>query len=108
MPDGFDVRPDALRRGAADLRTDAGALESTRATASEAIQLAAGGAGTGPLAGTAHDFAAGLERAMSALRQGVVGSADALEATATQYLTADQHSASRLDSIPVPGFDPPR
>ena len=108
MPDGLDVRPDALRRGAADLRTDSGALESARATAGAAAQRAAGAAGSGPLAGAAHDLAAGLDQSLRALRQSIDGSADALDATAAQYLRADGSSALRLDGIPIPGLDPPR
>ena len=108
MPDGFDVRPETLRRGAADLLGDAGAVEIARSAAVAAAQQAAGAAGTGPLAGAAHDLSADLERAAAALRESITDSADALDATAAQYLTADKNSGSRLDGIAVPGFDPPR
>jgi hypothetical protein len=107
VPDGFDVRPETLRRAAAELRTDAGALENARATAGAAAQQAAGAAGSGPLTGAAQDLAAGLDQVLDAVRLSIDGSADALDATAAQYLTTDGSSASRLDGIPLPGLDPP-
>jgi hypothetical protein len=107
VPDGFDVRPDALRRGAADLRADAGAIESARATASEAVQQTAGAAGTGPLTGAAYDFAAGLDRALNALGRRVEDCAAALDADRLQYLVGDRSSASWLSGT-VPGAEPPR
>jgi hypothetical protein len=108
VPDGFDVRPDGLRRGAAELRTDVGALEGARGTASAAARQAADAAGTGPLAGAVHDLAVGLDRVVTTLRQGIDESADALDATAAQYVTTDQRSASGLGRAQLPGSDPPR
>jgi hypothetical protein len=84
VPDGFDVRPEAPRRGAADLRSDAGALD-------------------GALSGLAD----GLGRAVDATRQSLEDCANALDAAGTQYLTSDGSAASGLFSVPLPGFDPP-
>jgi hypothetical protein len=107
VPDGVDVRPDTLRRGAADLRGDAGELDGARRTAGSAGQQVATAAGTGPLSGTAADLAAALEKVLDDVRHGLGDSADALDATASQYVITDADTASRLSDVPVPGFAPP-
>jgi hypothetical protein len=108
VPDGFDVRPETLRRGAADLRSDAGALDDARGTANTAAQQAAGAAGPGPLGDALSGLADGLGRAMDATRQSLADCANALDAAGTQYLTSDGSAASGLADVPLPGFDPPR
>lgn len=108
MPDGFDVRPETLRRGAADLRSDAGALDGVRQGADAAAQQAAGGAGAGPLSAAVSGFADGLGRALDATRRSIEDCANALDAAGAQYLTSDATASSRLSGVPLPGFDPPR
>ncbi len=108
MPDGFDVRPETLRRGAADLRTDAGGLDAVRGMTTAAAQQTAGAAGTGPLTGAADEFGALLARTIDAARRSIEDCAGALDASATQYLTSDADSASRLPGVVMPDLDPPR
>jgi hypothetical protein len=108
VPDGFDVRPETLRRGAADLRSDAGALDGVRQGANSAAQQAAGAAGSGPLSEAVSGFADGLGRALDAARRSIEDSANALDAAGAQYLTSDGSASSPFSGAPLPGLDPPR
>lgn len=108
MPDGFDVRPETLRRDAAELRGDAGGLDEARGMTTVAARQAARAAGTGPLTGAADEFGVQLDRAIDAARRSIEDCANALDAAGTQYLTSDGSAASRISGVPLPGFDPPR
>lgn len=107
MPDGFDVRPEQLRRGAADLRADADGLDDAGLAVGAAMDEVSEAAGPGPLAGAASELAASLDRSVQAVCESVTDCAGALEAAGAQYLTGDAGSASGLDDV-LPGFDGPR
>ena len=108
MPDGFDVRPEQLRRGAADLRADADGLDDAAVQARAVIDQVAGACGPGPIAGAASELAAQLDRALTAIRASPAECAGALEASSTQYLTSDRQAGAGLDGIVIPGFSGPR
>lgn len=108
MSQGFDVTPEDLRRGAADLRTDAEALDAARIAASSAAQAAAQSAGRGPLATAAMEFAAQMDRAAASARRGIEAAAAALEASATTYVTDDRQVAEGLPTVVIPGLTAPR
>ena len=105
MPDGFDVHPEQLRRGAADLRSDADGLDDAGLAVGAAVDGASAAAGPGPLAGAAAEFSAQLDRAVQAIRTSLEDCAGALEASSAQYLTADGRAGA---GIVVPGLDGPR
>jgi hypothetical protein len=108
VPDGFDVRPEQLRRGAADLRADADGLDAAALQAGAAVDQISEAAGPGPLAGAASELAAQLDRAVQTIRDSVTDCAAALEAADAQYLTSDTLASSGLDGVVLPGFDGPR
>ena len=96
MPDGFDVRPEQLRRGAADLRRDAEGLDDASVDLGAAVEQVAAASGEGPLAGAAAEFSAQLDRALQAIRSSLVDGAGALEASSAQYMAADGQASSAL------------
>lgn len=100
MPDGFDVRPEQLRRGAADLRADADGLGAAARALGAAIDQISAAAGQGPLAGAAAELAARVDRAVKTVRASLEDCAGALEASSTTYLTGDGRAGA--------GFDGPR
>lgn len=104
MPDGFDVRPEQLRRGAADLRADAEALDDAGLRLGAALDQVPGAAGPGPLAGAAADLAAMLDRAVQAIRASLDDCAGAVEASSAQYVTSDARTSAGLDGV----FEGPR
>lgn len=108
MSQGFDVSPDELRRGAADLRADAEALDAARIAASSAAQAAGRSVGGGPLVTAAMDFAAQMDRAAASARRGIEAAASALEASATTYITDDRHVAEGMPNVVIPGLGEPR
>ena len=97
MPDGFDVHPEQLRRGAADLRADADGLDDAALPAGAALDQVSGACGPGPLGGAASEFAARLDRALQAIRSSLRDCAGALEASSAQYLTSDRRAGAGLD-----------
>lgn len=100
MSDGFDVRPEQLRRGAADLRADADGLDDAALAVGAALGQVSAAAGPGPLAGAATELAAQLDRAVQAVRSSMTECAGALEASSSQYVTSDGRAGA--------GFDGPR
>ena len=114
MPEGVEVRPEDLRRGAAQLRDDAGRLGAVVGQATHGAGAAAGAAGHGPLADAADRLATRLDALLRAVTGGVTGCADALDAASTRYLGTDQGGAAALGDtagappIVVPGLEPPR
>ncbi|NMO93218.1 hypothetical protein [Actinomycetospora sp. TBRC 11914] len=103
MPDGFDVRPEQLRRGAADLRADADGLDDAALQAGVAVDDVAAAAGAGPLAGAASAFSSQLDRAVQAIVGSLTDCAGALEASSAQYVTADGQAG-----VVTPGLGGPR
>jgi hypothetical protein len=97
VPDGFDVRPEQLRRGAADLRADADSLDDAALGVGAALDGVASGAGVGPLGGAASELGSQLDRALQAIQASLVDCAGALEASAAQYVSSDGRAASRLE-----------
>ncbi len=108
VPDGFEVRPEQLRRGAADLRSDADGLDDAAFRAGDAVDQVAGACGPGPLAGVAADLSAQFDRAVQAIRASLLDCAGALEASSAQYVTSDVGSSSALDGVVIPGVEGPR
>jgi hypothetical protein len=102
VPDGFDVRPEQLRRGAADLRTDADDLDDAVLRAGAAVDQVAGACGPGPLAGAAGELAEQLDRAVAAIRASVEDGAGALDASSVGYLASDGRASSVFGA---PGLD---
>jgi hypothetical protein len=97
VPDGFDVRPEQLGRGAADLRADADSLDDAGLQIGAAFDEVAAGAGVGPLGGAASELGSQLDRALQAIRASLADCARALEASAAQYVSTDGRAASRLE-----------
>ncbi|HEY2225999.1 type VII secretion target [Actinomycetospora sp.] len=97
MPDGFDVHPEQLRRGAVGLRADADSLDDAAVQAGAAVDQVSQAAGPGPLAGAASELATKLDRAVQAIRTSLADCAGALEASSAQYLTSDARASSGLD-----------
>ncbi len=97
MPDGFDVHPGQLRRGAADLRADADDLDDAALVAGAAVDQVSEAAGPGPLAGAASELAAQLDRAVQAIRESLTECAGALEVSSAQYLRSDARAEAGLD-----------
>ena len=108
MPDGFDVHPDQLRRGAADLRADADGLDGAGLEIGAALDQVSEAAGPGPLTGAASQLSGQLDRALQAVRTSLEDCAGAVEASSTEYLASDGRSASGLGGVAIPGFDAPR
>ena len=111
MPEGVEVRPEELRRGAGQLRDAAGRLGAAVGQASHGADATGNAAGDGPLAEAASTLAARLDALAHAATGNVIGCADALDAASTQYLALDQGGAARLDGAPpivLPGIEPPR
>ena len=106
MPDGFDVRPEQLRRGTADLRADADALADAGLAVGTAVDQVSGAAGWGPLAGAASELAAQLDRAAQAIHASLVDCAGAVEASSKQYVTGDGQAGAGLDGVVIPGVGP--
>jgi hypothetical protein len=107
MPDGFDVRPEQLRRGAADLRDDAGRLGDAASDAGAAVDQVTHAAGPGRVAAAAADFSLQLDGAMRAIHASLLDCASALETASTQYLVGDDHVSSTLTGGAVPGVGRP-
>ena len=112
MPEGVEVRPENLRRGAGLLRDDAGRVHEAGGRLTAAAGATASAAGDGPLAGAADAFAARVEALLRAVTSRVLESADALDAASVQYRDADRSAAADLggDEAPIllPGLEPPR
>lgn len=108
MPDGFDVHPEQLRRGAADLRADADGLDAAALDLGAAVDEVSGAAGPGPLVGAASEFAAQLDRAVQAIVGSLTDCAGALEASSAQYVTSDGQAGVGLDGVVLPGVGGPR
>lgn len=108
MPDGFDVRPEQLRRGAVDLRSDADSLDDAALGVGAAFDDVSAAAGPGPLAGAASELGSQLDRAVRAIQASLVDCAGALEASSAQYLSSDRRAASGLEGVVVPGLTGPR
>ncbi len=96
MSDGFDVRPEQLRRGAADLRADAEGLGDAALGLRAAMDLVAAASGPGPLSGAASEFSAQLDRAARAVVASLTDCAGALEASSAQYVATDGEASSAL------------
>jgi hypothetical protein len=97
VPDGFDVHPEQLRRGAADQRVDADGLDVAARQAGAAVDQVSEAAGPGPLAGAAWELATQLDRALLAIRASLTDCAGALEASSAQYLASDARAGAGLD-----------
>ncbi|WP_433027737.1 hypothetical protein [Actinomycetospora sp. CA-053990] len=113
MPEGVEVGPEDLRRGAGLLRDDAGRVDEAGGRLTAAAAATASTAGDGPLAGAADAFAARLEALLRAVMSRVLESADALDAASAQYRDGDRAAATDLggDEAPpilLPGLEPPR
>ncbi len=106
MPDGFDVRPEQLRRGAADLRADADGLDDAGLSVGAAVDQVSGAVGWGPLAGAASELAAQFDRAVQAIRASLLDCAGAVEASSAQYVTSDEQAGAGLGSVLIPGVGP--
>ena len=96
MPDGFDVRPEQLRQGGADLRADAEGLDDAALGLGAAMDQVAAASGPGPLAGAAAEFSAQLDRAVRAIVASLTDCAGALEASSAQYAATDGEASSAL------------
>jgi hypothetical protein len=121
MPEGVEVRPENLRRAAAQLHDDAARLGPAVDQATDGAGAAAGAAGDGPLAEAADALAARLLMLLGAVTVSVTESADALDAASAQYLATDRAAARSLGGpavepgagdagppIVLPGLEPPR
>ena len=109
MSEGVDVRPEDLRRGAAQLRDDAGRLGTAVGRAADGVGSVATGAGDGPLAEAADALASRLDALLRAVAGSVTDCASALDAASTQYLAMDQPPVpSGAPPIVLPGLEPPR
>jgi hypothetical protein len=113
VPEGVEVRPEDLRRGAGLLRDDAGRVDEAGGRLTRAAGATARAAGDGPLAGAADAFAARPEALLRAVTSRALESADALEAASAQYQDADRAAVADLggDEAPpilLPGLEPPR
>ncbi|MFC5140500.1 type VII secretion target [Actinomycetospora rhizophila] len=104
--EGFDVRPEELRAGAAALRGDAEALVAACRAASAAIASASGACGTEPLASAASRFGQALDGAGGAAARRVTDAAASLEASASTYVARDGGVADGLGGPAVPGAPP--
>jgi hypothetical protein len=104
--EGFGVRPEELRAGAAGLRGDAGDLVAACRAASAALASASGACGTEPLASAASRFAQALDGAGGAVSRRVTDAAASLEASATTYVTGDGSAAEGLGGPAAPGAPP--
>jgi hypothetical protein len=109
MSEGVDVRPEDLRRGAAQLRDDVGRLGAGFGQAASGVASVATGAGDGPLAEAADVLAGRLDALLRAVAGSVTDGASALDAASTQYLAMDRPPASSgVPPIVLPGLEPPR
>ncbi|MEJ2861424.1 type VII secretion target [Actinomycetospora flava] len=104
--EGFEVRPEELRAGAAALRGDAGELTRAYRAASAAVAAAGGACGTEPLASAAARFGQALDAAGGVASTRVTDAAVSLEASATAYLADDQGVAGGLGGPGAPGGPP--
>jgi hypothetical protein len=100
VPEGVDVRPEDLRRGAGLLRGDAGRVGDALGRAVDGASAAATAAGDGPLAEAADALAGRLDALLRAVTGSVTECADALDAASTRY--------TATDVIVLPGITPPR
>jgi hypothetical protein len=111
MPEGVEVRPEDLRRGAGRLRDDASHLGLAGAQAVDGVLAASGAAGDGPLSDAATTFAERVDALVRAVSGSVTDCAAALDAAWTQYLATDQAAglgAGGAPTIVLPGLEPPR
>ncbi|WP_433782383.1 hypothetical protein ACQPX6_21125 [Actinomycetospora sp. CA-101289] len=109
MPEGVDVRPEDLRRGAALLRDDAGRLGAAVGRAVEGVAAVATGAGDGPLVEAADALAGRLDALLRALTGSVTECAAALDAASAQYVALDQPAdPGDVPPVVVLGLTPPR
>jgi hypothetical protein len=102
VSDGFDVRPEQLRHGAADLRDDADRLDNALLAVGAGVDQVTGACGPGPLAGAATELAEQLDRAVAAIRASVEDGAGALDASSVGYLASDGRASSVFGA---PGLD---
>lgn len=103
--EGFDVRPEELRAGAAALRGDARDLAAAYRAATAAAASVAGACGTEPLTTAAARFGQALDAAGGAVATRVTDAAASLEASGSAYVTGDQGVAGGLG--PAPSGAPP-
>ncbi|PVZ05770.1 hypothetical protein [Actinomycetospora cinnamomea] len=113
MPEGIEVRPEGLHRGADQLRDDAGRLGAAVDQAGQGARAAAGASGDGPLGGEADALAGRLDALLRAVAGSVTECAATLDAASAQYLATDQAGAAGLGPgeappIVLPGLEPPR
>ncbi|MDF2978265.1 MAG: hypothetical protein K0S40_2993 [Actinomycetospora sp.] len=109
MSEGVDVRPEDLRRGAAQLRDDAGRLGASSRQAVDGGTSVVTAAGDGPLAEAADALAGHLDALLRAVTGSVTDCASALDAASTQYLAMDQPLVpTEAPPIVLPGLGPPR
>ncbi|MDD7942085.1 type VII secretion target [Actinomycetospora lutea] len=104
--EGFDVRPEELRAGAAALRGDAGELVAACRAASAAIASASGACGTEPLATAASRLGQALDGAGGTVSTRITDAAASLEASAATYRTGDEGVAGGLGGPAAPGAPP--
>ena len=103
---GFGVHPAALRNAAEGLRQVAGQLAREVATSSDAAESGAVASGEGPLATSLEELGRRLAEGLRAAEDDVSRSADALEASATRYLTDDAAAGDALTAVLTPHLDP--
>ncbi|WP_018331835.1 hypothetical protein [Actinomycetospora chiangmaiensis] len=101
MSEGFDADLPVMRMAASGLHGDAGTIEATARSGTDALVSAGAAAGIGPLEGVASALSAQLSAALASVRLDVEDSAAALDAASGTYQSSDA-AASR--TIRLPGF----
>lgn len=99
MANGFRVLTDALVRGAGSIEGDGNDVASAGSRGAEGATTAAGGAGTGPLAGALETLADELTRASGTVRDAFHAGGDSLRASANTYAQADQGVTATMDAF---------